>query len=109
MWNASDGKLLRAVNTAEMIVKQSGMEETTFGQAAGLALSPDGRLLAVGGFLNPQQAPPGKAGVTLLVDVETGLLVRLLRGGGGKVLFSPDGKLLYTSGDGAVRVWGVLP
>jgi WD40 repeat protein len=109
LWKAADGKLVRAVNAAELVVKQPGMEETTFGLATGVALSPDGRLLAVGGFLNPQQAPPGKAGVTLLVDAETGQLVRLLRGGGGMVLFSPDGKLLYTSGDGAVRVWGVLP
>lgn len=109
MWSVADGKLLRTVNAAELIAKLPGMEEATFGLAGGAALSPDGKLLAVGGILNPQQAPPGKAGVTLLVDAHSGQLVRLLRAGGARVLFSPDGKGLLTSGDGAVRVWGLLP
>lgn len=109
LWKAADGKLARAINSQDLIVKMPGMEESTFGQAGGLALSPDGKLIAVGGVLNPQQAPPARAGVTLLVDAETGALVRLIRGGGGKVLFAPDGKTLYTSGDGAVRLWSVAP
>jgi WD40 repeat protein len=108
-WQAGDGKLLRTINAADLITRLPGLEGSTFGSAAGLALSPDGKLLAMGGFLNPQQAPPVKVGVTLLVEVETGKLVRLVRGGGGKTTFSPDGTLLYTSGDGAVRVWGTLP
>lgn len=109
LWKAADGKLARVINSLDLIVKQPGMEESTFGQAGGLALSPDGKLIALGGVLNPQQAPPARAGVTLLIDAESGALARLIRGGGGKVLFAPDGKTLYTSGDGAVRLWAVLP
>lgn len=109
LWKNADGKLVRAINAQELIVKQAGMEESTFGLASGLALSPDGKLIAIGGVLNPQQSAPVKVGVTLLVNAETGQLVRLLREGGGKVAFSPDGKILYSSGDGVVRMWAVLP
>jgi hypothetical protein len=59
--------------------------------------------------LNPLQTAPARQGVVLLLNAADGTLLRVLPGGGRQVAFSPDGKRLYTSGDGAVHIWGSLP
>ncbi len=109
IWQASDGKLLQTIRSTELVRRFPETEEATFGQVAGLALSPDAALIAVSGFVNPLQPAPARAGSVLLVQIEDGALLRILPGGGGAAAFSPDGKLLFTSGDGAVHQWGVLP
>jgi eukaryotic-like serine/threonine-protein kinase len=64
-----------------------------------LALSPDGRRLAIGGF----------EGVVDLWDSATGQLVHSFKGHSGRILalaFNPDGTRLATGGaDGTVRIW----
>ena len=76
------------------------------GNVFSVALSPDGRLLAVGGY--PRLVP--------VWDVRTGTLVHELDAGGGEDLeFSPDGRVLAVSGlvsgravsGGAVSLWDV--
>jgi hypothetical protein len=66
----------------------------------GIALSPDGRLLASSHW-----------GTVRLWDLETGLEQRILPGHGGwvwSVAFSPDGKMLAAGGDGGtVHLWEV--
>lgn len=109
VWQTSDGKLINTLRSTDLLRNFSGTENDTFGQLAGLALSPDGALIAVSGYLNPLQPAPARQGVVLLLDAANGALLRVLPGGGGKTAFSPDGKLLYSSGDGAVHAWGSLP
>jgi uncharacterized protein (TIGR02996 family) len=78
----------------------------TFGQLAGdpggLTYSPDGKLVAAG------VSSDASASVW---DVETGVRLWSQRavavGSGVGVKFSPDGKLLATSGDKSVAVWNV--
>jgi WD40 repeat protein/tRNA A-37 threonylcarbamoyl transferase component Bud32 len=76
------------------------------GDAFSVALSPDGRLLAVGGY--PR--------LVRLWNVRTGKLVHELDAGGGEALeFSPDGRILAVSGlasgravsGAAVSLWDV--
>jgi WD40 repeat protein len=81
-----------------------------------IAYSPDGRMLAVAGFL-PEYGPGGKRlpaagylGVTELWDLSSDQMIRLLPGGSqiNALAFSPDGNLLATGGqDNHVRLWNV--
>jgi WD40 repeat protein len=67
----------------------------------GVALSPDGRILAVGGF----------GSTVRLVDIHTGKLVRELDQGGAGAFtleFSPDGRVLAVSGfEPVASLWDV--
>ncbi len=93
----------------QSLVKAADSNAAGFGEAAGLAYSPDGSLMAVGGILNPLQTFPGRTAVTLLIRASDGKLLRILPGGGQTVAFTSDSRLLLTSGDGAVHIWGVNP
>jgi len=106
--NAADGQAILSV-TLPGAVKAILGNDVSFGEEGGLGLSPDGRLLAVTGTLNPQQAFPTRSQVTLLLQVSDGKLLRSLSGGGGRVQFTPDGKKLLASGDGSIHIWGILP
>ena len=109
IWQASDGKLVKTLRTTELVRGFLETENDTFGQLAGSALSHDGSLIAVSGYLNPLQPAPARQGVVLLLNAEDGTLLRVLPGGGGNAAFSPDGKTLFTSGDGSIHGWGILP
>lgn len=109
VWDASNGNPIKLIQTNDLVRRSPEVDEGSFGQLAALAVSPDGKLIAVSGYLNPLQPVPSRAGVIALISMESGELLRLLPGGGGVVAFSSDGKRLFTSGDGAVHQWGVLP
>ena len=108
LWAVAGGKLAKTIGLNDVVRRSTLTDEATFGQLSALALSPDGRLLAVSGMLNPLQPAPARSAVTLLFSLESGSLLRILPGGG-RTAFSPDGTILYTSGDGAVHQWGALP
>jgi WD40 repeat protein len=73
-----------------------------------LALSPDGRLVALAN--NADRPKPGAKGLPPrtvgIWEVATGKQVALLGSGGGTMAFAPDGKsLVVAGGDGAVWAW----
>jgi WD40 repeat protein len=109
VWSLADGSLSQSINTTDLVRGFAATEDASFGQLASLAQAPDGSLLAVSGTLNPLQPSPARAGVTLLINLSAGSLLRMLPGGGGNAAFAADSKILYTSGDGAVHQWGVMP
>jgi WD40 repeat protein len=85
VWDIAKGSRLAEV---------SGGDE---GDAVAVALTPDGRIVAVGGY--------GRA--VRLWDVHTGKLLHALDAGGADALeFSRDGRVLAVSGDGA-SLWDV--
>jgi WD40 repeat protein len=70
------------------------------GRIWAMALSPDGQLLAVGGWMDRMSVASPCCGDIRLFDVSTGKLVGLLKGHDDIVLslaFSPDGKKLISS------------
>jgi WD40 repeat protein/tetratricopeptide (TPR) repeat protein len=82
------------------------------GRIYALALSPEGRWLATGGWMAPGRGVRDKEiGDIRLYDFATGNLVALLRGhtdGVNSLAFSADGKLLISgSGDGTAILWDV--
>ena len=103
-----DGQPALSLNLSTVLKASTG-EDAGFDNLGGLAYSPDGLLLAVTGTLNPLQPFPNRSQVILLIQTSDGKLLRILPGGGGSVMFTPDGKALVASGDGALHVWGLLP
>ncbi len=78
VWDVASGRQISAV----------GM-----GEEGAIALSPDGRRLATGGY-------------GVLLDAQGGEVIAGFNADIGAVAFSPDGKLLATGGtDGTVRIW----
>jgi len=93
VWDADTGKKLRQFEGCDK------PENARYYTGYPVAFSPDGRLLAVGGW----------RGTTGLWDTATGQLVRRLDDPGTRVaalVFSPDGRTLVTGSD-AVRLWEV--
>jgi WD40 repeat protein len=64
--------------------------------AAAIAFSPDGTRILVGG---------DKARVW---DAATGMLIRTFEGITGAVIFSPDGKRIITTSQGAIQLWDAV-
>jgi RNA polymerase sigma factor (sigma-70 family) len=95
VWDALSGKKLRRFEVCP------SREDARFYTGYPIAFSPEGRLLAVGGW----------RGTTGLWDPASGKLVRRVADPGDRVdalVFSPDGRTLVTGGgDGAVRLWEV--
>jgi WD40 repeat protein len=104
VWDWQAGKTLRTIRGQV----GSGAE----GQIYALALSPDGRWLAAGGFMAQGfGVRDDDVGDIRLYDFASGKLAALLKGHTGSVngvAFSPNGKLLL-SGDGAASaiIWDV--
>jgi WD40 repeat protein len=98
----------RADEAVRMIRGQSG--PGLEGMIYAIALSPNGRWLAVGGFLGPQEKDV-PIGAIRLYDFASGQLKQLLNGHDNAVFalaFSPDGKRLISgSGDNSAIIWEV--
>ena len=101
VWDIATGKTVR------MIRGESA--PGAWGTIYAMALSPDARWLAIGGYLS--DAEPISASVIRLYDFATGKLVKLLTGHKNVVhalSFSPDGKRLISgSGDKTAIIWDV--
>jgi WD40 repeat protein len=98
VWDVAGGETVRVLRPP------AGPGED--GMLYALAVSPDGKLLAVGG-----NGPLGKDAPVFLITRATGRLERVLPGHGKTVrdlAFSPDGKRLASGGgDGKARLWNV--
>jgi WD40 repeat protein len=85
--------------------------EDTDGAGTGVAVSPDGKTLAVGGIHRVGGKKEGGC-IVFLIDLASGNVVKALKGHSdmiGAVAFAPDGKRLASGGrdDGAVILWNV--
>ncbi len=104
--SASDDKTIRVwdTSTGEIVrVLRGQIGKGSEGKIYAAALSPDNRLLAVGGF-------PSKWGIRLF-NFQTGDVKALLKGHSNVIhglAFSPDGsRLISVSSDKTARIWNV--
>jgi WD40 repeat protein len=100
VWDWKSGKTLRII--------RGNVGPATEGQIYGMALSPNGRWLATGGWMKS----PGDPGhMTRLYDFSTGQLVKLFKGHANivnTVAFSPDSRKLISGGsDNAAIIWDI--
>lgn len=109
---ASDDKTIRLWDwQAGVTVKtlRGFREDGQAGKVFGLAVSPDGTLVAAGGWFGPDNLTGGPYGDIRLFDTRSGKVVSVLKGFDFPVYdldFSPDGKWLAGGGqDGFVRLW----
>jgi WD40 repeat protein len=103
VWDWRAGKTIRAMRGQV----GPGYE----GEIFAMALSPDGHLLAVGGWMDPTTAQVPCCGDIRLYDFATIRLVALFKGHTNVVdglAFSPDGKRMISSGkDKSAIIWDV--
>ena len=100
VWDTSTGEVVR--------VLRGQIGEGTEGKIYAAALSPDNRLLAVGGLLSGSREE--KCAIRL-INFQTGEVKALLKGHSNAItglVFSPDGnQLISVSGDNTARIWNV--
>ncbi len=102
VWDVATGKTLRTIRG------EAALGEP--GKIFAMALSPDGKLLAAGGWMEKAAANPC-CGVIRVYDFISGKLVALLKGHTSVVdslAFSPDGRYLISgSDDNTAIVWEI--
>jgi len=114
--SASDDKTIRVwdTSTGEVVrVLRGQIGAGDEGKIYAAALSPNNRLLAVGGFMaHGFGIDDDKVGNIRLINFQTGEVVALLRGHSDVIFglkFSPDGnRLISVSADKTARIWNVL-
>jgi len=113
--SASDDKTIRVwdTSTGEIgRILRGQIGEGNEGKILAAALSPDDRLLAVGGFMaHGYGIDSDKVGNIRLINFQTGEIKALLKGHENVIsglAFSPDGsRLISGSGDYTARIWDV--
>ena len=95
LWDVETGNLIKTI--------RGEIEEGYKGEIFSGALSPDGKILAVGGYLQNN--------IIRLINLYSGKQIATLKGHNNNVYalaFSPDGKLLASGGaDYTIKIWSI--